>query len=609
MILAQKNTAYFPKIMVVLSFTVSEVMILMLALDVANQAGNPSCGRLTNYTYVYNSSRPGPTSSPTLGSLTFSPTMSPTPFSTEEIPPDGGETLPPSSFEYTPPCGDLAIAVIWSVFWFIVAIFVGLLIPFNIFFYEANEVGRKFQSKLCEAIQYQGIALVLAGLTLGLMYWQINQFSLPIAVVVNDPVELSPQPCQVGESFCLTVNVAGSDIVIYNPDTINLTILGSETSTQDEKTFISSVPNSFSVYLACFLSFIGWFLFAMYTGVGFVTMPVDLIKAYLYRPRYIPKDVYIKLREDLRQRLATLLEMGDKMKKERKQYDEGYDRLGYRERYSKNNTQKTVFRQFKKEVEQLEMDYEDIRICHEAWSTYNPLIPYVKLVFGIISVILSVCWILQIVLYILPQYWPSGASYIPTFFLNDMVTWGLVYSGFSLLGVIFLAIFGLYLLACNVSGNFKIGLKFMIMDIHPMRVGGTYMSSFLVNVLLLLLQTPALINFLAQSFSNTIVLTDIDLIMNYMVRYTIFFVYFFENNVFIFLLLAFTILSLCLLYALPDDNKKAAKRLKKRIEKMSTDIDEKHKEANKKVRGINLKGVVDKIKEEAQEIDGAVAGT
>jgi len=351
--------------------------------------------------------------------------------------------------------------------------------------------------------------------------------------------------------------------------------------------------------LACFMSFIGWFLFCIYTGMGLVTLPVDMVKSYLYRPKYIPKDVYIKLREELRQRLIALTETGEKMKKERKQYEDGYTNLGYRERYSKSNTQRTLFKQFKKEVLQLESDYEDIRICHEAWSTYNPLIPYFKLFFGIIAFLLSCCWVLQILLYIFPQYWPDGASYIPTFFLNDLITWGLIYSGFSLLGVIFIAIFGLYLLACNVNGNFKIGLKFLIMEIHPMKVGATYMSSFLVNVLLLLLQTPALINFLALSFSNTIVLTDIDLVMNYSVRYTIFFVYFFDNNVFIFLLLAFTVLALCLTYAIPDDNKKAAKKLKKKVEKMAADINEKEKAATRQiVKGVNLKGIVKNITEQ-----------
>jgi hypothetical protein len=157
--------------------------------------------------------------------------------------------------------------------------------------------------------------------------------------------------------------------------------------------------------------------------VGLVTLPMDLIRGYLYRPKYIPKDVYIKLREDIRTRLGELLTLGETMRKDRKKYDEDYSKLGYFESRTKSNAQRNSFKEFKKAVMQLETDYEDIQMCHEAWSSYNPLIPYVKLVMGIFCVIFSLCWVIHICLYIFPQYWPGGFAYIPTYFLNDFITW------------------------------------------------------------------------------------------------------------------------------------------------------------------------------------------
>jgi membrane protein insertase Oxa1/YidC/SpoIIIJ len=119
-------------------------------------------------------------------------------------------------------------------------------------------------------------------------------------------------------------------------------------------------------------------------------------------------------------------------------------------------------------------------------------------------------------------------------------------------------------------------------------------------VLLLLLQTPALVNFVALAFSNTVVLTDIDTIMNNCVRYTTFFIYFFDNNVFIFLLLAFTVLTICLIYALPDDSKRNHKRLKAKIDKMQTDLAAEDKLKNKKTKGLGLANITAQAKAKSE---------
>lgn len=53
---------------------------------------------------------------------------------------------------------------------------------------------------------------------------------------------------------------------------------------------------------------------------------------------------------------------------------------------------------------------------------------------------------------------------------------------------------------CVIKGATKVGLNFVVFTVHPMRVGGTLMSSFLFNVILVLLATQAAIQFCAQAF-------------------------------------------------------------------------------------------------------------
>lgn len=59
---------------------------------------------------------------------------------------------------------------------------------------------------------------------------------------------------------------------------------------------------------------------------------------------------------------------------------------------------------------------------------------------------------------------------------------------------------GLCNAGCVIKGATKVGLNFVVFTVHPMRVGGTLMSSFLFNVILVLLATQAAIQFCAQAF-------------------------------------------------------------------------------------------------------------
>jgi LMBR1 domain-containing protein 1 len=226
-----------------------------------------------------------------------------------------------------------------------------------------------------------------------------------------------------------------------------------------------------------------------------------------------------------------------------------------------------LYRQFKQEVVLLENDFEDLQYCHENWKNYNPLVPYCKLILGILSTLLSLLWILHIILYVLARDpYPNGEPV--SYFLNAMFSWASKDIEFGLLGVVLVGIFCVYLLFCTLSGQERLGLKFLIAEIHPLKIGATYMSSLLFNVSLLLLCVPALIQFCSIAFSEYLALTDADIILGQYVRYMQFFRYFFEYNVFIFILLGMAMLSFTFVYfCVQDRNMKAAASLKERIQR------------------------------------------
>ena len=51
------------------------------------------------------------------------------------------------------------------------------------------------------------------------------------------------------------------------------------------------------------------------------------------------------------------------------------------------------------------------------------------------------------------------------------------------------------------SATVQVGMRFLIFEVHPMKVGATLMNSFLFNCALILMVSIAVTHFAAQSFA------------------------------------------------------------------------------------------------------------
>ena len=69
-----------------------------------------------------------------------------------------------------------------------------------------------------------------------------------------------------------------------------------------------------------------------------------------------------------------------------------------------------------------------------------------------------------------------------------------------------------YLLITTVKGNFKLGLRIIILgQIHPMKKDNTYMNSILFNVLLVMLTSVSIIQFSIRAFGKYTSMTVADI--------------------------------------------------------------------------------------------------
>lgn len=203
-----RNTAWMPKVAVVLGLTLASLVVLLPPLDVANRSSG----------------------------------------------------------------GELDVSLLYQVMFVSIAILVVVVIPFLIFYYEADEP-ESARGHLCRAMVYEAVTLASAATVLVLMWIFLGRAQIPVTHYVYEGQFLdatAPTPaagCGLG-SGC----VAGKS---------NFYEIG-----------VTPV-----VYIMALSSFVGWFFLALFGGIGMAALPLDLMLAYKSRPQSISLQVIYYLRQ------------------------------------------------------------------------------------------------------------------------------------------------------------------------------------------------------------------------------------------------------------------------------------------------------------------------
>eukprot|EP01016_Furgasonia_blochmanni_P033063 TRINITY_DN3424_c0_g2_i4.p1 TRINITY_DN3424_c0_g2~~TRINITY_DN3424_c0_g2_i4.p1 ORF type:complete len:483 (+),score=109.01 TRINITY_DN3424_c0_g2_i4:66-1514(+) len=432
--------------------------------------------------------------------------------------------------------GGFEMDVMWLWTYGGVWIFVTLLIPFAMFFYESDEdktMGKRFMWAFCMTFG----AFIIIAIVIFISYNFFKFADVPYAHYTMNvkKMEYSDAPLK----NLLEINKAAGSLT-----------LGA----------------SFVVYLMACMSFVGWFLFVIFGGVGLSALPLDLIHEYRTRPIIRDAKTIVNKQLELRRRCTELIELGKALEVEK---DDAKTTSGF---WAKRKAEGAVGKkknEFQKEVYLLEEEYEILKM-EKDFASVNPLVWIGKLVLGIFLCLISILWYIHIALYVL---WRSASGVPFTLFLNSFLL-GLEEIGLGFIATAFFAGFTLYLLWCTTKGNIKFGLKIFLISLHPMKLNETWMNSFLFNVLMILLTSVSVTQFCASSFSQYTRLTSIDLIFGTQVKYMRFFSFFFKNNAFVWALMIWaTVVCLYLAFRKGDRAKiteKAAAALKKSQARSST---------------------------------------
>lgn len=412
------NQAYFPKIIVILGLSVAELSILMLPADIANQH---ACQHA-----IYN------------GACNL--------------------TLP--------------MKQLWLAVYIVNAILVFFIIPFAIFYYEADQDKTAFR-RVCGALMWVAMTAVVVGLVLGILYGLVGKVDFTVQRLSSVATSFTTDFSSLTQSHPCLGTTSAERVSCYAYLAPN---------SKATWTFDTSFPE----YVVALTTIVGSVLFSIFGGVGIACLPLSMIFSFLRRPKaLITRSQYIKEATELGKRGRDIREVAQALQRE--------ERSGSKGRKWRKNVkmiqQELLY--LEDDVKALEEVYPQGEQADAAWAM--TVLGYLSnFLLGIIGLCVSVMWVLHIILYMLLQ--PPVSPFLNEVFIKLDSAWGL-------LGTVAFAFFCFYLLLAVIAGEMQLGLRIVFVTIHPMKWGGTLMNSFLFNVGLILLCSISVIQFTATAFA------------------------------------------------------------------------------------------------------------
>lgn len=483
------------------------------------------------------------------------------------------------------------MTALWDAVFWLVPIWTFLLIPFMTFYYEADDgtlmAGTAYapnvvkKSRVCQALCYELFVIVIVGLIFGILYATISYSHIPVQEFVGNGAsgqgigQITASDTTLLRTLIGSVNTTfPNGTIIYNDfETSQLDSM--DTMDEEWLRFVEKLPNldtitlrvAVSVFYGGLMAWIGWFLFALFGGIGMAALPLDLILTFVRRPRHLDAVEFAEVQLSLRERVNELVDIGELIKIERQEKEQAGMTSNFgtwsldRDTRKAAKDERQALLGFKQAVYLLEQDVEDFQAVATNYENYNPLIPYAALLFGICAIIISFFWFIHIIVYVFP---------VPplTPFLNRYFQW---FDGwFPLFGVLSVALFTVYLLLCALKGCFKFGIRFLFFQIHPMKVGKTYMSSFMFNIGLVLLCAMPVVQFCQDAFADYAAYADIRQLFGVQVQNLVFFGIFWKNNIFVYAFMVFTVLTILYLICKPKDQSANPEALRDRLRSRKT---------------------------------------
>jgi LMBR1 domain-containing protein 1 len=242
------------------------------------------------------------------------------------------------------------------------------------------------------------------------------------------------------------------------------------------------------VFIIAIIGFVGYILFLVEGGAGVITLPISLIGEFVNRPRAINLRIYAQATQKINQWSNELLTEGSILKEDVLLYGRNHRKV------------RTRYIRFQEQVDALEDTFRKVEISYKVRGG-NPITPWILLILGIISILISLCWIAHVILFYLTNFHP---------FLNSFFV--ILDNGFPYGAVIFFGLFVYYMYWCVLDGTTRLGVNLLCFRVHPMERHNTPMTSLLFNSILMIFASFGIALFATMNFSIYTRLTSLDML-------------------------------------------------------------------------------------------------
>ena len=406
------------------------------------------------------------------------------------------------------------------------------IIPLAYFWYETDEEDG-LASRVCTTVCWSCVFMTIFICVLLGLFYSIGYVELPVEIIFPPGYNSTV----TGQNYLKKWNAAKPPVPLWSSLT--------DPTIAPRVKAIQNIQTSLVIYILALLSFIGWFLLSLFAGMGLIAIPMDLISAWWNRPMPIDLKKFAEKKLELKKRCNDLLTIGREQKEAFRKKKNRYKERRFTNKYKKmvmdledeiQVRQDNVYSRFTPPYDAL---VQLVNMCYKK-NELNPLLPWINLIGGIFSTVLSFSWFLQIFLQIFLQGKMA--------FLN--VIFSALTAAFPLFGVCAYGVFAFYIMITVISGSIKFAGRFFLISIHPMKLNGTMMNSFLFNVGILLVCSVSSIQLCTTAFSQFANSSAIAQIFVVQVQYLKGLNYFYSLNVPVFYCILYIVSFGFLLYSL-----------------------------------------------------------
>jgi len=177
--------------------------------------------------------------------------------------------------------GGFDMEVFWQVIIILDAVLLVILIPFSIFFYEADPekgFGKRLSSALCMFIGF----FIIFALIFFIMFGFLSEAEIPVKGVT-----IALAAMQASDTDISSTDLVANENLSYRDYTLNISV-------------------SFPIFTMAFLSFVGWFLLVIFGGTGLFAIPMDMINTFRNKPVQKSPTEIIQQRDDIGRKAVAL---------------------------------------------------------------------------------------------------------------------------------------------------------------------------------------------------------------------------------------------------------------------------------------------------------------